>query len=417
MRTPLVGMVLLVACGDGLTAPSDGGVTDAAPALVRVRVQGSANLGGIPVWFQNPDSTLVLATRTFGDGTANAYMPAGGFVTLLIDFDLWTYGGVEPGDELVLGARFGDQESAIELQVADDPDAASYWLHTPCGPYTEVSNLIPRARQVTLGDCDARTDLLLVTRKLGFSELAHHQVKLDVEVGTEGAAPPVQFDAAYLAPVNSVVRVSEVPGSIGFLYAHQEVLGTHGVMFDSSIFGQNVIDTDADADTMITMPLTPGTTLATYIDDVGGSGNSNFMHVVSWAPSAAETHIALAPLQLPSLLDSANFGKTTHVVHWREGTAPLSPEATIANIRLANGTTWHAIGPRSPAPYLTLPVLPIAELAELVEDTQVTMLATIHSTTGYAAYRGTLLGWLPGQEWPINGPVGVVTYNELVSNH
>ncbi len=412
-----MGVVALVACGDGLTGPSDAGGSDATPAVVRVRIQGAASLGGILVWFQNPDSTLALATRTFSDGTANAYLPLGGFVTLSIDGDLWTYGGVEPGDELVLGGRFGNQKSAIDLQVPADPDAASYWIHSPCGPYMEVANAIDSARSITLGDCEARTDLLLVTRKLGFQDLAHHQAKLDIEVGTEGAAPLVRFDGPYLSPVPSIIGVTEIPGSIGFLYSHQEILGTHGVLFDSSMFGQSVIDTHGAAQTAITMPLTPGTTLATYLDDVGGSGNSNFMHVVSWAPSAGQTQLALAPLQLPSLLDVAIYGKTTHVLYWRESPAALRPEATIANLQLANGATWHAIGPRGPAAILELPVLPLAELAGLVETTRVTMLVTIHSTTGYAAYRGTLLGWFPGRHWPITGAVGVVAYNELVQNH
>lgn len=416
MRTLLGALVALAACGDGLTGPIDGGSSDAALAVVRVRVRGIGNRGGFSVWFQNPDSTLVLATRTLGDGTANAYMPAGGFVTLMLDGDLWTWGGVEPGDELVIGAQPGDQASAIELQVAQDPNAASYWLHSPCGSYMEVSNVIDRPRSVALGDCDAHTDLLLVTRKLGFTELAHHQAKLDVAVGTADAPAPVRFDGGYLSPTDSVVRVSQLPSTIGFLYAHQEVLGTHGVLFDSSNFGQSVINTNDAAQVTIPMPLTPGTILATYVDDVGGSGNSNFMHVVSWGPSAPETEIALTPLRLPALLDSASYGKTTHTVSWREVSTTLLPEATLANIRLANSTTWHAIGPRNAAPYLALPVLPIAELGALVEDARVTMLVTIHSTTTYAAYREALLGWFPGLHWPITGAFGVVTYNELVPN-
>ncbi|MBL0215218.1 MAG: hypothetical protein IPQ07_15195 [Myxococcales bacterium] len=371
----------LFGCGDGIHVAADAGGDDATlTSLVRVRIQGMSSFEA-RVLFQNPDSTLVLSTRTLGDGTANAYMPRGGFVTVITIDGMWTYAGVEPGDELVLGERFGSQESAIQLQVPPDPDAASYWIHSPCASFLEVTGTQIKPRDVTLGECDARTDLLLITRKVGFSVVAHYQAKLDVEVGTEGAAPLVQFDGPYLPPATSTVRVTDVPDSIGFLYTHQEIVGSHGLLYDSSTFGQNVIDTGAGMATTLTMPLTQGTRLVTYLDDAGSSGN-NLSHVVTWAPSAAETSVGLGALQLPPIFDDAFYGVVTHSLIWREGVGALVPEAVIADLRLQNGLTWHVLGPRGAAGVLTLPVLPLPDVNALLADAVVTMLATIRSTTG-----------------------------------
>ena len=412
---PLASLVLLCGCGDGIDVPADGSSIDPTPGLVRIHV--GDGISGARVLFQNRDSSLVLATRTGMDGSANAYMSGTGFVTVVLGGELWTYGGVEPGDDLRLGAPASTGNAVIDLHVPPDSDAASYWLHTSCSQYQEVTGAEAGGRTTFLPPCAAGpADLLLITRELGFSVIAHFTARLDAELGTEGAPSLIELSGPYLPPVASRITLDDVPGSIGFLYAHQEVVGSHGPLFDSSAFAQTVIDATSVPSVTIPMPLVPGTRLVTYLDDVGSFGSNSLLHYIQWVPATADTRIDLGAAALPVIPSPPSWDPIRHAITWSEAPAPLTPEATIADLRFGNGLVWHVLGPRErgQGTALALPVLPEADLDPGAQPVVATRFTTIASTTGFAAYRATLLGWAPKQRWPIEYGSGRVIYNELV---
>src|SRR5262245_33530039 len=99
-------LAALIGCGDGRTLGSDAGeeVDASTRGIVRVKVSGFVEKGGLTVYFQEHDSTLSLATRTDASGEATGRLGPDGFVTLIAGFEptltMWTYAGVQPGDEL-----------------------------------------------------------------------------------------------------------------------------------------------------------------------------------------------------------------------------------------------------------------------------------------------------------------------------
>jgi hypothetical protein len=415
MRGVIAVVVMLAACGDSIDVAPDAPLDASTPdQVVRVRVAVPDVTAGVRVFFQDPDSALLLATRTDEEGRANAFMPRGGYVTVLTtDGEVWTWGGVEPGDDLVLGAAPVLEEPAMLLSIPDDPDAASYWLHAPCtGSFHEVTGAQELPRLVTLPGCGSPTDLLIITREVGFQRIAHYRAALDVELGTADVPKPIEIPAPYETPRANRVAVTNVPQGIGFLYVHQELHGTHGVLFDTSMFGQATIDTQGSRETTLVMPGPQGATVATYLDDTGSVAGTNLLHVVHWGPPG-DVAIDLGALALPTIAGMPHFVAADHALHWQQTITSVTPEAAIATIQLSTGARWHVLAPPRPpnqgALALALPRLPIALD---VGNANVTTFVTLHSSTGFDAYREHLLGWSPRGRWPISGVSGLVSYSE-----
>src|SRR5689334_14899213 len=94
MRSLVVGLVLVAACGDDPVhhLPDAPPPPDAAPdgpvsgvVSLTVTLDGAPQMG-VRVIFQNADSSLVMSTTTDATGTAMATMVAGGYVTALDPF-------------------------------------------------------------------------------------------------------------------------------------------------------------------------------------------------------------------------------------------------------------------------------------------------------------------------------------------
>ena len=181
-------MLFLVACGDdGVrhtpdAAPTHDGaadspIADAAPNPVTIAaVFNGAPVAGVHVYFQNADSTLVLATTTDATGTASAVMAAGGYVTAINPYgaqntdELDTFAGVKPGDHLVLH-QAANAGSAMTVNVVAPSDGKlNNNVYSPCN--TGGAGLaIPQVRgflsaiengQMTLSNCGSATDFLVI---------------------------------------------------------------------------------------------------------------------------------------------------------------------------------------------------------------------------------------------------------------
>ena len=188
MRKAVLAL-LLVGCGDDGVRHTpdatvhDGPVTpdapvDAAPTPVTITttVDGSP-VGGVHVYFQNADSTVVLATVTDATGTASAVMAAGGYVTAINPYtplavgrtndELDTFLGVKPGDHLQLATHLTSTAVTVTVTAPLDPAAnvGSYDVFTPCGSsaLTIPSTGGPPSATMPLYNCGATTDFLVVS--------------------------------------------------------------------------------------------------------------------------------------------------------------------------------------------------------------------------------------------------------------
>ena len=427
MRVWWLVVLGVAGCGDDRRLATDAGVTDAPTGLVSVRYaprDGSSG-GGVPVYFQSPDSTLILATRTFGDGTANAFMPGGGFVTVrTTDFELWTWAGVEPGDELVLGAPpvLGDPR-VFEVRVVADPDAETYWLHTSCGDVGDITGAQTAVVPVSVRTCHPGTDLLdllVLTRRPNFSSMAHYAYRRDVDLPDGGSlvfAEPLQ-------PVTpSRIILTNVPSRFGYFYAHQELRGRDlGVVFDSSSFSTSLIDTEQGVGMgEVGIPRPPEATLVTYVDDTNTNNAGSLLHLVEWGPASAPIEIPIDQRLLRSFVGEPTYLSESNAIRWGETNDGGFAEAAIADVVFGDmpRLRWHVIGPRARPELiaeasLRLPVLPDPDLHPAPGEPMRTIsLVSILATGGYGAYRRSLLGWIPGEPWPIVGVDGRAVWSEL----
>jgi len=418
-------VVLVVAgCGDDRRHVADAGVIDGSTGLVTVRYaprDGSSG-GGVEVYFQNPDSTLILSTRTFADGTANAFMPDGGFVTVrTTDFELWTWGGVEPGDELVLGAPpVLGADRVVDVRVVADPEAETYWLHTSCGNVADITGAQHGPRQVNVYECSpGPVDLLVVTRRDNFS-LAHFAYRAAVDVVRGG---DLVLDAPLQPVLPSLIELTSVPSRFGYFYAHQELRGRDGgIVFDSSSFSTALIPSGQGVGMgQVAIPRPAEATLVTYVDDTNTNNTSSLLHLVEWGPASAPVVLPIDQRIVRSFVGEPMYLPESSAIGWGETSDGQLAEAAIVDVvfGVASRLRWHVIGPRAKPELiamgsLRLPVLPDPELHPAPGEPMRTIaLKSIVATGGYAAYRARLLGWIPGEPWPIAGLEGHAVWSEL----
>jgi len=181
-------MLFLIACGDDSArhthdaAPQNDGaadspMADAAPSPVTIAaVFNGTPVAGVHVYFQNADSTLVLATTTDATGTASAVMAPGGYVTAINPYgvqgqdEVDTFAGVKPGDHLVLHQDPGNGSAATVNVVAPSDGKPNTTVYSPCNT-TGTGLAIPQVRgflsaiengQMTLQNCGSATDFLVI---------------------------------------------------------------------------------------------------------------------------------------------------------------------------------------------------------------------------------------------------------------
>ena len=179
-------VLFLVACGDdGVRHTPDAARVDGAPdspvdaATLPVTLTATYNgqpVAGVHVYFQNADSSVVLATTTDASGTASAVMYAGGYVTAINPYgaqgqdDLETFAGVKPGDHLLL-RRALVPDTAITVNVsAPDEGVPGYSVYSPCNnagatlapPAVLLATAVPVSGQISLSNCGSATDFLVV---------------------------------------------------------------------------------------------------------------------------------------------------------------------------------------------------------------------------------------------------------------
>lgn len=408
----LAGVVVVLAlassCGDNGRRPMDAAITDADPReLVRLTYippLPDHQRDGLAVIFQAADSTVLLATRTTASGEANAVVGADTYVTLIAPVDpltnrqtVWTYEGVQPGDELVLDTSIQPSTTRFPIRLVTPPstNAAYYQMVTPCDTQQIDGGA---SAGVQLRDCMVGSaDILVLTYDAlehTEADLAGYMLKLDVPVAS-GAT--VTFPGPYVPIAPSTVTVSNLPSATP-LAMTQFLVGS-----EEPIYGQfrEPAVTAGVATAAFRMPLPPEARLLTDLRLAAGS------RIVRWGPSSEPTSIDVADYELPPATEPPRFEPTTRRVTWTEARGTNTPNAVLATLTATDvAIDWTMFSRRS-APEVQFPVIPSSEL-EATLTFQVAELTSLEIRADLDRVRQRVLGRSRGRSFPITGGSGSV---------
>lgn len=376
----VVLVVLLAACGDdGVrhtpdAAPHDGPVTadaaiDAAPLPVTITTTRDGQpIGGVHVYFQNADSSVVLATVTDAGGNASAVMAAGGSVTAINPYtplplgrtndELDTFVGVKPGDHLHLAEKVTSTAINFTVTVADDPGMTSYTAFTPCGStsLTSAGSGAPPSGTISLSNCGTTTDFLVVTYdQTGFPIDSFFAPAVAVADQT-----PLDLTAHTYAGVSTRTYTYNNPGTLSFFSFTDSLLdGAPIYSFGGNAGSTNTISYGVPAFTGA------GDGVVTTLNE-----NQDVQTFADWGPYSSAYATDVGARLLPPLTSTPTFDPTTHTLSFTTGTTSATPDFVYGSIDAfrtadARGWTW-----RIAAPYGTSLVYP--QLPTTVYDYNIT---------------------------------------------
>ena len=410
----LVALVVLSACGDGVPGPDATGTPDANVGLVRVRFPGHVETD---VFFQNVDSSLVLATHTDRDGEANAYMAPGGYVTVVsrdaFTTTIFTWAGVEGGDELeLLRDAPGVDPATVFLSIPpDDPSTFFYQLVSSCG-VSAINGAEIDVLPVELVNCPSTTVGMLVQTFGGVSRFLFREA-VSIQQGAV-----ISLEGPYLDLATLTVHAVNVPPQLPRLTARAALVGSGSELYVGDDLSE-IAATGGTATTAISMPLPSTGVLAwqlrgTHASQLGATS------ATAWGPvTHAVTLDFGAPLR--HYTSTPHYVPAQHAIRWTEDPVGRVADGVIVSlpwqhVGTGEGLTWRVLAPRSDDPVVRLPVLPLADLrpgeGDLVFDP--TVLSSFAVDGGYASVRPYLLGQFDQvQTWPLRGASGQVVVETL----
>lgn len=414
-------LVMAAACGDGRTETPDGGaVVKGEEGLVSVRYLADASdLAGLLVYFQNADSTIALATRTDGEGRATAFMASGGFVTVVVpNGNLWTYAGVEVGDDLVIDERsveFTEQRTSFMLRVPPTPGADVYSLTTSCGS-TDITGAQDEPTVATLGDCDDITDLLIMARSSEprpFGSNYRYLYRKDVVL--EGQAMIV-VEGEYAPAETSTITTTNVPPEVPRLAISQSLVRAGREVSPTKFGLLDVVDGAATLSFSRTYAPADGTTMTRIAPR--DATTVGVLNIVQWGPSSTRTVVDAGVVRLRPYVEHPRYQPEASLVRWDEGSEGAVANAVLAVLSFPRSEMtpewrWTVLAPRGEDPTLRLPVLPRADLVPPA-DAIIHELSSLSIEGGYDRIRPYLLGlWQQDGAWPADTDAGRVDYQRL----
>jgi len=340
----------------------DAAAPDAAvplePVTLTITLDGAA-VGGIRVYFQNADSTLVKSTLTDATGTATAVMAAGGYVTAIeSDNQLRTFGGVKPGDQLVLTIK-EDRQVEFTLTLPPVDNATDYAVYTTCGE----ANLGPGGSDsppsglISLFGCGNVTDIAVIAsapppavtkvpdESVPVAALYHPNVTLSETVDLRNDTYEDLTEATFTymnAPADTTVSVAH------WLASPNGRLGS----FDSNDVHGSVI--------IFEPPVPPTRAIVETFVEVNGSHE-----VMEWGGAGVPYALDMTGILLKGIFRGPFYSPTTRRMSWTEGTTGATPDLTyvtlsasrVLNSEETRSWTWRLVAPYT-AGELTLPALP-----------------------------------------------------------
>ncbi len=406
MRAALF-VLALAACGDGTTLPDADPRSDAdARGLVTVRIEKATATTGVRVFFQNADSTLVLATRFNDANEASALMAPGGFVTVyeepFAEISLYTWTNVQPGDVLTLDLRqpeLGDAQPNLSLIIEAFDNALDYFAFDRCESFVEVSAALESPFAPFFQSCTPTSDVLLVARDQN-AEPAGYRYAKNANLQSPGTldmrGPYTPFDATVdvEGPTGAIVNVTGALADVFYTTGTStQITGTHATL-------------------PISMPVIAGEVAqlsARMIDDTNDP--RTVVSAIVWGPGTTSTTLDLsAPIR--TLTTRPELDLSSYELRWTENDDGERGDLVWAQVGFSN-LQWIVIGERRDETTLRLPVLPYEALRPRDETVYVDTFALIDTDVPYDRLHTYLLGrWSPsnGSLWPMVDPTGRVSF-------
>ena len=373
-------IVALSGCGDDDERP----VPPVLVGPVTLTIASPVTVVGRDVYFHAADGTLVAVIATDGDGVATAVMEAGGFVTAVNPFggqvlinpqipvgqpgrygdDVYTFGGVKPGDHLRLpGHRDShhgiDPDLVMTLTLPLEPllagvDVPVYQITTSCGGIHTAYPALPGFPTVTLplqnvsyglgtrllfGDCNDLMDVAIRT--------------FDHSDGTTNSSPLVSYVFAPDIPIVPGGTIDLSSRSYSTTYAATPVLlkgfgagelfgwscsiSRNGEVGLSTSDGRTARGDDLEQ-IMIDCPLAPPD--STLLIGISISGST----ILSWGPANSAITVdhddGVGP---PDVTFMETIIRRTETLGWR-WTLGLDGTATAPPL-LPSGIDQHNVAP------------------------------------------------------------------------
>lgn len=245
-------LLFLFACGDDGArhtpdaAPHRDGAPD-SPADAAVNpvtfaaVLDGQPVSGVQVYFQNADSSLVLATTTDATGTASAVMAAGGYVTAvnpatppgIQQDELDTFVGVKPGDHLIVARSVLSTTTTVTVQAPGDSTMNNYTAYSPCNvsgtqlnPPPQSLIAAPVSAQMSLSNCGSATDFVVQATNGSASEFFYAANQPIVDQGT------VDLTTSTYAPSTPrTITYTNVP-ALRSMSQQADLIGPSGPIFE-----------------------------------------------------------------------------------------------------------------------------------------------------------------------------------------
>jgi hypothetical protein len=377
MRRVLL-VLLLAACGDdGVrhtpdAAPHDGQpdspIDTAGNPVTFTATRDGTPISGMYVYFQNADSTVVLATTTDANGTASAVMDAGGYVTAIDTLsqplfggsppnELLTYVGVKPGDQLQYARSLGSPGIGVTINAVLDPAATSMWVYSPCLPDGQqltglAASVIaqPVTTTTTLYGCGATTDFLLVSYDQNNLPLNTAFIP-NVPVADQGT---VDLSAAVLAGADTKTWTFNNGPALTSLSVEDDLIDAQGRIFST------YMETPSDEQNpTLTMPVPAFTGAGQLVQTFVATGNDHTL--LDWGPYASTFTTDVGARMLAELTAPPSFDPATHTASISEAATGAAADFALTALsasRVADSHTWvwEIIAPHATS--IALPRLP-----------------------------------------------------------
>jgi hypothetical protein len=378
-------LVAFAACGDNITiSPTPGTLPERAKGPIKPGLPDPVTVtisrGGIPqpdveIFFQNADSSLVLAAKTDATGTASAYMAAGGYVTAVDPFppvlnmalntEVDTWAGVKPGDHLVLAAASLLKGTAYQITLPYDRLEASatvdhYIVATTCGsgaiyvaPPPAFGGLPSTLTDWVTLRCPDRggADVMVVSEDSSFNPL-HYFYRPDVAFSTERALD--LSESAYLSPAERTYTYTGAPDWLTSLSFQVQSKSSRGLLYGKVGYatGSGTLTATLRVPTFdgaleVVEAQTPPTGFTAY-------------YLYDWGAFTAPFNGDLAKHLLRTFASSPSFDPATREVSWTESADGPAGDLNVIQISANRPDTrswsWRIAAPHAMA--VTLPQLP-----------------------------------------------------------
>lgn len=420
MRGWPVVLAMCAACyGDQADAPPDAGAIDDPREIVTLQFYADAvDLGGFAVYFQNADSSLVMATRTDSDGRARARMLPGGFVTIALPSGrMYTYADVRGGDTLVVNEADNNTErKEIQVALPPSPGANLYTMWTNCGATRLDRDPIEQGmpQQVLLIGCGPISDVVITassTEPQPFGSNYRYLYRKDVPLDPSAITT---FETEFVPQIDSEVIATALRDPAPRVVFTQQLVRDRRELGQSRSITVDVVGNAASGRIAKMFAPEDGMTLTRVTPQaLGLSGQTTLV----WGPSGSETEIALGAQALRSYTTRPRIVANASSVQWTE--EPTGGIGDLVMLELSwsppgsRSRMWKVLSPRTEAAIVRYPVLPDGELRPAA-DAWVTQLATIAVDDGSSA-RTTLLGsWPANEAWLADTDAGRADYRVLV---